>query len=88
VEAGRRNRTKRLGLSEGGRERLRAAAKANMPWLNSTGPQTPEGKSKASANGRTRQKGPTSMRELRRELAEIRVFAAAMQAARARLFDR
>jgi hypothetical protein len=70
VLAGRKNRAKRRGLSDEGRERLRLAALANKPWVHATGPRTAEGKARSSVNGRSRQKGPKSIRELRSELAE------------------
>jgi len=57
---------KRRGLSPEGREKLRQAAVANRPWEHSTGPRTPEGKARSAANGKVRQKGPYSTRELRR----------------------
>src|SRR5262245_8611351 len=71
VAAGRLNRRKCGPLSPAGRERLRQAALANRPWLASTGPRTPEGKSRAARNGKRRQKGGQSVREVRRSLAEV-----------------
>ena len=85
VEAGKRNRAKRRGLSADGRERLREAALANRPWEGSTGPRTPEGKAKAAVNGRTRQRGLKSVREVRSELAEVHAIIGQMQALRGRL---
>jgi len=38
VEAGRRNRKKRKGLTPAGREKLRQAALANQPWKHTKGP--------------------------------------------------
>src|SRR4051812_39756652 len=84
VEAGRRNRALRRGLTDAGRERLRQAALANRPWEASTGPRTPEGKARAAANGKLGQKGPKSVRELRAELAEVHNLTEAMRAVRAR----
>ena len=69
VAAGKRNRLKRGPTTAAGRERLRRAALQNQPWYYSTGPKTPEGKAKAALNGKVRQKGPRSVRELRRDLA-------------------
>lgn len=65
VAAGRLNRAKRGPLTESGRERLRAAALAKRPWEHSTGPRTDVGKIKSSSNGKLRQMGEFSRRELR-----------------------
>ncbi len=88
VEAGRLNRAKRRGLSAAGRERLREAALVGKPWEHSTGPKSAAGKAKAADNGRSRQKGPKSIRELLRELAEVRMIIGQMQAMRGRLAGR
>ncbi len=40
VAAGRFHYAKRKGLTPEGRERIRAAALANKPWIRSTGPRT------------------------------------------------
>ena len=69
VAAGERNRLKRGVLTPAGRELLRLAALRNQPWQYSTGPKTPERKAKSALNGKVRQKGPRSVRELRRDLA-------------------
>ena len=63
--AARANRAKRRGLTPEGRLRLREAALANKPWEHSTGPRTPQGKLQAVRNGKVRQKGPISTRELK-----------------------
>jgi hypothetical protein len=68
-------------------ERLRQAALAARPWERSTGPRTPEGKARVAANGKARQKGPSSVRERRAELAEFQHLIAQMQASRKRLDD-
>jgi aryl-alcohol dehydrogenase-like predicted oxidoreductase len=68
--AGRLNWLKRRGFTLEGLARLRAAALAVCPWKHSTGPLTAAGKAKVAENGRRRQKGPLSVRELRAELAE------------------
>ena len=81
--AGRANRAKRRGLTADGRERLRAAALANRPWMHSTGPKSPEGKARVAQNGKRRQLGVLSVRELRAELAEMRSLLNAMRGARA-----
>jgi len=78
VAAGRLNHAKRKGLSPEGREQLRQAALRNKPWRHATGPRTPEGKAKAAANGRRRQYGPVSVRELRAQLAKLAEFTNSM----------
>ena len=88
VEAGRLNRAKRRGLSDAGRERLRQAALAGKPWEHSTGPKSIEGKAASAANGKVRQKGPQSVRELRAELVEVHGLLAQLQAMRGRLAGR
>ncbi|MDG3005906.1 hypothetical protein [Paludisphaera mucosa] len=82
MEAGRRNRGRRLGLGDAGRERLRQAALARRPWEHSTGPKTAEGKARSAANGKLRQKGPRSVRERRAEAAGFRALIGLMQAGR------
>lgn len=71
VAAGQRNRQLRKGLSDGGRERLRAAALQHQPWRHSTGPRTAEGKAQSRSNGKRRQIGEISVRELRAEVADV-----------------
>jgi hypothetical protein len=61
-----------------GRERLRLAAFATRPWRYSTGPKSPEGKARSAANGRSKQAGTRSMRDLKRELAEVATAAEAL----------
>ena len=63
--AGKRNQTLRRGLSEAGRDRLREATLSHRPWELSTGPRSVAGKAIAAANGKRRQKGRYSVRELR-----------------------
>ena len=79
VAAGQRNRAVRGPLTEAGRERLRAAAHLHRPWEHSTGPKTEAGKQQAVDNGKLRQRGEFSQRQLRnlytelcRDLYEIR----------------
>jgi hypothetical protein len=71
VAAGALNRRKRGPLTAEGRERLRQSALAHRPWLGSTGPKTPAGKATAASNGKVRQKGPRSLREVKRSLAAV-----------------
>jgi hypothetical protein len=83
VAAGIKNRALRLGLTEEGRERLRESALRHQPWRFSTGPRTPTGKARSSANGRARQLGPVSVRQARAELAGLRQLLCEMREARA-----
>ena len=83
VAAGRRNRAKRGPLSAAGRERLREAALRNKPWKHSTGPKTRAGRAQSARNGKQRQRGPRSLREVRAALAEIRELIRHMRQARA-----
>ena len=71
VQAGRRNRLRRPPLSLESRQRLRVAAYMNQPWQRSTGPRTPAGKAKVALNGKLRQIGPRSIREIRAYLRGI-----------------
>jgi hypothetical protein len=82
VAAGRRNQLKSKGLTPAGRERLRQAALKNRPWRFSTGPRTAAGKAQVALNGKSRQKGPRSVRELRRDLAELRILVEEMRSCR------
>jgi hypothetical protein len=83
VLAGRANRGKRAGLSEEGRERLRQTALLHQPWRFSTGPRTAPGKARSAANGRIRQFGPRSVRQVRADLAGLRDLLREMREARA-----
>jgi hypothetical protein len=58
-------------LTELGRQRLREAALRNQPWQFSTGPRSPDGKSKAALNGHHHQAEPNSRRQLRKGLAGV-----------------
>jgi hypothetical protein len=71
VAAGKRNRAKHQGLTAEGREKLRRSALASQPWRHATGPRTREGKARAAQNGKVRQTGEMSTRELARELLEL-----------------
>src|SRR4051794_25828876 len=85
VEAGRRNWARGKGFTPEGIERLRLAALANRPWEHSTGPRTASGKAKSARNGRVRQKGPRSVRQLRAELAEFKLLITQMRDGRGQL---
>jgi hypothetical protein len=82
VAAGRLNRQKRRGLTPAGRERLRQSALANRPWEHATGPRTPADKAQASRNGKVRQKGKQSVREVKALLGGLDALLGAMAAAR------
>jgi hypothetical protein len=69
--AGRLNRAKRKLLSLQTRQTLRAAALRNRPWLRSTGPRTAAGRAQSAANGKRRQKGQYSVRELQRKVTDV-----------------
>src|SRR5438132_2591461 len=71
VAAGRANRAKRKGVTADGRERLRLAALKNQPWRFSTGPRTAAGKAKVAQNGKSRQQGPLSIKQIRAEVAGL-----------------
>jgi hypothetical protein len=83
ILAGRRNRCLRKGLTAEGRQRLREAALHNQPWLHTTGPKTAIGKACSAANGRLRQLGPRSIRQIRSDLASLRSLIEEMRQARA-----
>jgi hypothetical protein len=83
VAAGRLNRAQRGSLTDAGRERLRQAALLNRPWQHSTGPRTPAGRAQSVLNGKRRQRGPQSIREIRAELKEVRELVRQMRQARA-----
>jgi hypothetical protein len=71
VAAGKRNRALRKELTEEGRRRLQEAARRNQPWQHSTGPKTPTGKARAAQNAKNLQLGPLSVREIKRDLADL-----------------
>jgi hypothetical protein len=71
VAAGKRNRALRKGLTEDGRRRLQEAARRNQPWQYSTGPKTSAGKARAAQNAKNLQLGPLSVREIKRDLADL-----------------
>ena len=72
VLVGRLNRMKRKGLTPQGREKLRQSALLRQPWQFSTGPRTPAGKAQAALNGKRRQLGVRSVREIKADLADVR----------------
>src|SRR5262245_16188237 len=82
VVAGKANRAKRQGLTPEGHERLRQAALRHRPWRFATGPRTASGKAKVAENGRARQQGPLSVRQVRALLADIHQLARALREAR------
>jgi hypothetical protein len=82
VAAGRQNQVKHKGLTPAGRERLRQAVLRSRPWRFSTGPRTAAGKARSAQNGRARQRGPASVRQLRAELADVRALLGELRAGR------
>jgi hypothetical protein len=74
---------KRKGLTPEGREKLRQSALLHQPWLFSTGPRTPAGKARAALNGKHRQLGIRSVREIKADLAEVRSLLREMRDGRA-----
>jgi hypothetical protein len=85
VAAGRANRRRRGPLTAAGRARLRAAALRHQPWLSATGPVTSAGKAQAARNGKRRQLGSRSVRELRADVRAARQLVQAMRETAARL---
>jgi hypothetical protein len=71
VLVGRQNRMKWKGLSPQGREKLRKSALLHQLWRFSTGPRTPAGKAQAALNGKRRQLGIRSVREIKADLADV-----------------
>src|SRR6516164_6534235 len=71
VLVGRQNRMRWKGLSPQGREKLRQSAFLHQPWRFSTGPRTPAGKAQAALNGKRRQLGIRSVREIKADLTEV-----------------
>jgi len=82
VAAGKANRKKRGPLTPEGRLRLQEAALRSQLWKHSTGPRTVAGKAQAARNGKLRQIGPRSVREIRADLNEISVLVREMRKAR------
>ena len=76
VAAGKRNRELRGTVTPQGSQRLADHARHYRPWQYSTGPRTTAGKAKSSDNGRWRQAGPTSVRQVIREQAPMRAIKA------------
>jgi hypothetical protein len=80
VAAGKRNRALRKALTPAGLQRLREHALKHKPWRFSTGPTTAAGKARMAANGKKRQIGPRSVREIRADLADLRDLMDQMRA--------
>lgn len=79
ITAGRHNRLFRGPLSDEGRQRLRAAIFRIQPWIRATGPKTTAGKQRSAANGRLRQCGKQSVRQLRAELADVGLIVSSLR---------
>lgn len=82
VQAGRSNRMKRGPLSLETMHRMRDAINKNKPWKRSTGPRTPAGKAIVARNGKVRQIGPRSIREIRADLSDIMCLIAVTRKSR------
>lgn len=50
---------------------MRQVALQYRPWRFATGPKTAQGKAQVALNGKSRQKGSRSVREIQGELAEL-----------------
>jgi hypothetical protein len=74
VEAGKRARARWRGFTPEGLERLRQGAIDRRLWEHSTGPRTPAGKARSSANSQVQRKGPISAREMWADMAAIRAL--------------
>jgi hypothetical protein len=86
VLVGRQNRMRWKGLSPQGREKLRQSAFLHQPWRFSTGPRTPAGKAQAALNGKRRQLGIRSVREIKADLADVRSLLREMRESRSLTF--
>lgn len=84
-EIAKRNRAKRKGITPEGREKQRQAALRNQPWKYSTGPRTAAGKARVALNGKVRQIGPRSLRELQADVADLRAMAELLRESRMQL---
>ena len=78
---------KRRYISPEGLERLRAAAFAHEPWRFSTGPRSARGKAQSVLNGKLRQRGPVSVRERRRQVADVLETIKSMKALRSAVLE-
>jgi hypothetical protein len=65
-------RTRNRTYTARDREMLRQLALMGRPWEHSTGPRTVEGKARVAENGRKRQKGDESVRQIRRNIAQVK----------------
>jgi hypothetical protein len=74
---------KRKGLTPRGMDKLRQSALLHQPWRFSTGPRTPAGKAQAALNGKRRQLGVRSVREIKADLADVRSLLREMRDSRA-----
>ena len=70
----------RKGLTEEGRRLLQEAARRKQPWKHSTGPKTLAGKARAAQNDKKLEVRPLSVREIKRDLADVRGFLGDMRA--------
>jgi hypothetical protein len=59
----------------------------HRPWQHSTGPRTAAGKAQAARNGKLRQKGERSIREIHQAVAEVTALINEMVAGRTLLAE-
>lgn len=78
----KQNRSKRKGITPEGREKLRERALRNQPWKFPTGPRTAAGKARVALNGKVRQIGPRSLRELQADVADLRAMGELLRESR------
>jgi hypothetical protein len=64
------------------REKRRQTTLAVRPWEHATGPRTEAGKQRAAQNGKVRQRGELSVRDLRAALGPVLALAQQMATTR------
>jgi hypothetical protein len=79
VASGKLSRARWRGFTADGLRRLREAALRNRPWEHSTGPKTKAGKAQSVVNGKTRQLGSKSVREVRNEIRDLMALVEGMR---------
>jgi hypothetical protein len=75
-------RGRRGKLTAEGLVRLSEAAVRGEPWRHATGPRTAAGRRQSTANGKVRQLGPLSVREVRAALADVPGIVAGLREVR------
>ena len=61
----------RAWFTAAGLEKLRQAALRNQPWKKTTGPRSARGRAQMVINGKRRQLGERSVREVKADVAEL-----------------